>query len=197
MCPECEDEREVEYGTKEETLSIRKENIDVISKVFYCPTGDHFFSDIEDDEEKIQFAYREYRKRKNILQPEGIKELRDKYGLSQQDFSLFLGYGAKTIARYEAGAIPDDAHNSFIKLMQDTNSFITHFNNFKNNLSINLSKKIENKLNEFIGTQSTSIMPQTYAAFLVADPINDFHDTPVISEINIENASNTELAFAA
>jgi len=191
MCPECEVEKEVQYGTKEETLTIRKENIDVISKVFYCPTGNHFFSDMEDDEEKIQFAYREYRKRKNILQPEGIKELRDKYGLSQQDFSLFLGYGAKTIARYETGAIPDDSHSYFMKLMQDTDSFNTHFNNIKNELPIKLRQKIESKISEFNETQSTLIMPLTYAAYFTADTIR-----LALSEINIGNMA-TALAIAA
>jgi len=189
MCPECEIEREVQYGTKEETLTIRKENIDVTSKVFYCPTGDHFFSDIEDDEEKIQFAYREYRKRKNILQPEEIKKLRDKYGLSQQEFSLFLGYGAKTINRNEKGAIPDDSHNNLIKLVQDIDSFIVHFDNVKSKLSIKLQQKIVSKLTEFGKIHSKLISPK------IDSPYSYF--IPVLSEINMEIASNTELALAA
>ena len=190
MCPECEVEREVEYGEREETLNVRKENINVVSKVFYCSTGDHYFSDIEDDEEKIQFAYREYRNRKNILQPEQIKEIRDKYGLSQQEFSLFLGYGAKTITRYENGAIPDDSHSYFMKLMQDTDSFNTHFHNVKSELPIKLRQKIESRTTEFNETPSALIMPQTYAAYFTADTIR-----LTLSEINIGNMA--ELAMSA
>lgn len=190
MCPECEVEREVQYGTKEETLNIRKENIDVISKVFYCPTGNHFFFDIEDNEERIQFAYREYRKRRNILQPEEIKEIRNKYGLTQQEFSLFLGYGAKTIARYETGAIPDDPHNYFIKLMQDTYSFLTHFHNSKDKLPIKLRQKIESKMSGFRNTQYKFIMPHAYPSGLnkiTIDGLQMTVNTQCISSLLMKN----------
>jgi putative zinc finger/helix-turn-helix YgiT family protein len=148
MCPECQMDRQVQYGTIEENVSLRGENIKVLSKIFYCPEGDHYFSNFEDEEEKIQFVYREFRKRRNILQPEEIVNIRKKYGLSQSEFCLFLGYGKKTLARYETGAIPDDSHNNFIKLVEDTDSFQTHFNNIKSRLPVKLKRKIEKRLLE-------------------------------------------------
>ena len=160
MCPICEAEKEVQYGTNEETLTIKGEKIDVVAKVFYCPKGNHFFSNLEDDEEKIQYVYREYRKRKKLLQPEEIKQIREKYNLSQEAFSLFLGFGRKTIHRYETGAIPDDPHNSFIKLIHDTENFKNHFENIKDKLPDKLKQKIE-KLLLKIEIQPT--LPYTYA----------------------------------
>ena len=163
ICPICEAEKTVQYGTNKETLTVRGEKIDVVAKVFYCPDENHFFSILDDDEAKIQNVYREYRKRRKLLQPEEIKEIREKYKLSQDSFSLFLGFGKKTIARYETGAIQDDGHNNFIKLMQDTESFQKQFNNVKDNLSSKLKQKIEKRLLERKVAEKQLSLPHTYA----------------------------------
>lgn len=160
MCPECEVEKKVQYGINEETINVRKEKINVKAKVFYCPEGNHFFADLEDEEEKTQYVYREYRKRKNLLQPEEVKQIRSKYGLSQEAFSTFLGFGKKTIHRYETGAIPDDPHNSFMKLIKDTDNFQRHFDNVKDNIPDKLKQKIEKRLLE-LQTDGVSL-PSVY-----------------------------------
>ena len=66
-CPICETERELQFGSQNETLRINDEVITVKTKVYFCPIGKHYFHDIDDEEEKFQKAYREYRKRKNLL----------------------------------------------------------------------------------------------------------------------------------
>ena len=66
-CPICEAERELQFGNRNETLRINDEVITVKTKVYFCPIGKHYFHDIDDEEEKFQKAYREYRKRKNLL----------------------------------------------------------------------------------------------------------------------------------
>ncbi len=148
VCPICESERKVLYGTNKETINVRGENISVLAKVFYCPDGDHFFANLDDEEEKIQHAFRVFRERNKLLQPEEIKQIRNKYKLSQEAFSAFLGFGKKTIHRYETGAIPDDPHNSFIKLMQDTRNFILQYKQIKGKLNERLRQKIEKRINE-------------------------------------------------
>jgi len=66
-CPICGTERELQFGNRNETLKIRDEVITVKTKVYFCPIGKHYFHDIDDEEEKFQKAYREYRKRKSLL----------------------------------------------------------------------------------------------------------------------------------
>ncbi len=168
MCPECEIERRVQYGARQETVNIKKEKIDVVTKVFYCPEGNHFFSNLEDDEEKSQYVYREYRKRKNLLQPEEVEQIRKKYELSQTAFSIFLGFGVKTIHRYETGAIPDDPHNSFIKLIKDAENFKKHFENVKDKLPINLKLKIEKRLVKLEEVEKQPTLPYRYTEYQVA-----------------------------
>ena len=67
VCPICETEGELQFGNQSETLKIRDEVITVRSKVYFCPIGKHYFHDIDDEEEKFQKAYKEYRSRKNLL----------------------------------------------------------------------------------------------------------------------------------
>lgn len=146
VCPICEEKRDLIYGKQRESLKVSDEEIEVESKVYYCTTGDHYFHGLEDEEEKFRYAYREYRKRKGLLQPEKIKQIRRKYGLSQREFAQFLGFGEITIHRYETGAIQDDAHNNTLFLMQDTETFKRLFKQKRNSLSEKIINKIELKL---------------------------------------------------
>ncbi len=159
ICPLCETTREVHYGTNKEILNIKGEEIAVVANVFYCPIGKHLFSNIKDEEIKIQYAYREFRKRRKLLQPEEIKQIRSKFKLSQEAFSSFLGFGKKTIHRYETGAIPDTAHNSFIKFMESSNNFIIQYGQIKDKLTDRLKQKIEKTVHELNNKEQQLILP--------------------------------------
>ena len=67
VCPICETERGLQFGSQNETSKIKDEVITVKTKVYFCPIGKHYFHDIDDEEEKFQKAYREYKKRKSLL----------------------------------------------------------------------------------------------------------------------------------
>lgn len=56
--------------------------------------------------------------------PEEIKQIRQQYGITQVGFSRVLGFGDKTIARYENGALQDTAPNNLILLMKNEKNFI-------------------------------------------------------------------------
>lgn len=122
-CPICEGVRNLIYGSQKEKVMVRGEEINVPVKLFYCPTGDHYFQSFDDDEERIQLAYREYRDRKGFLQPEEIQKIREQYGLSQRTFARFLKWGDITVHRYESGAIQDDAHNDVLLLIKAFEDF--------------------------------------------------------------------------
>lgn len=147
-CPICEAERDLQYGRKREILKVRDEEIPVESKVYYCPEGDHYFYDIEDEEQKFQSAYREYKKRKSLLQQEEIKQIREKYGFSQRGFARFLGWGEITIQRYESGALQDNAHNSLLFVIKDFENFKKLFEIRKKDLMEKDIKRIERRLKD-------------------------------------------------
>jgi len=147
-CPVCEVERDLIYGAIDEVLKVRGENIEVTSKIYYCPEGVHYFYGVTDEEEKFQIAYREYRKRKGLLQPEEIKKIREQYGLSQKSFARFLDWGDITIHRYESGAIQDTVHNDFLLLIKDFDNFKKYFDTKKNFIEPEIARKVEEKIVE-------------------------------------------------
>lgn len=51
----------------------------------------------------------------NELTPQDIKDIRDKYGLSQKSFARLLGLGEASISRYEKGQQPTKANANLIR----------------------------------------------------------------------------------
>lgn len=146
-CPVCEAKRELAYGTRVETLTVRGKKIHIDTNAYYCKEGGHYFYDPKDEEKKFQEAYSEYRKQEGLLQPEEIKEVREKYGLSQKAFARFLGWGEITVQRYESGALQDNAHNNLLLLIKEPGNFLKLFDARKPYLPqkdlVKISKKLE------------------------------------------------------
>lgn len=145
-CPICEKKRNLVYGKRTEVVKVRGEVIPVKVNVYHCTEGDHYFYALNDEEDKYQTVYREFRKRKGMLQPEDIRELRNKYGLSQRAFSKLLGCSPITIQRYETGALQDDVHNNLLLILNDPYSFKYFFGTKKSSLSDKISRTIEKSL---------------------------------------------------
>ena len=64
-------------------------------------------------------AFAEYRRRKDLLTPEQIKGLRNRYRLSQKSLAVLLGMSEATINRYERGALPDSAHDAALRACEE------------------------------------------------------------------------------
>lgn len=88
--------------------------------------------------------------RENVSKLEGavvelIKQIRDirvKYNISQSDLCVLLGWGAKTITRYESHQVQDKAHDTILKKIdQDPEWFLSLLNDVKSNLSIESYQK--------------------------------------------------------
>lgn len=145
-CPVCEKEVNLSYGEAIETLNVRGEAINVITQIYHCPMGDHFFHSPEDEETKFQDAYKEYKKRKGLLQSEEILRIREQYGLTQKSLAALLGWGDVTLSRYETGAIQDDAHNLSLLWIRDFDGFKKLFELRGKALAPTLAKDIADKI---------------------------------------------------
>ena len=102
--------------------------------------------DEELDNATLIKVYNEYRQRHKLLLPEEIKSIREQYGLSQRGFSRLLGWGDKTIFRYENGSLQDKAHDTiltFLRCPENMQSYIS-------DNETNLNEKQKNKLLESI-----------------------------------------------
>ena len=124
FCPHCEKEVEVVRTEVEEEFDIRGERIPVSSTYLKCLDHGHLFEDPGSDEDPIDEAYRQYRARKNMLQPEEIVGIRAKYGLTQNDLSKLLGWGGATLSRYENGALQSASHDKLLRLASEPQNLV-------------------------------------------------------------------------
>lgn len=102
---------------------------------------------VEGQEAKNDYlVLNKYRSLVGLLQSEEIKNIRSKYSLSAKDFGIILGFGEKTITRYENGWVQDQAHDNLIRLMNSDYNMYRLWNQNKESLS----EKTNLKLNDLI-----------------------------------------------
>ena len=124
ICPNCEKERELDFINTTEEVNIRNEAIPVHVEYLKCKQCGTEFRDPRSTIDPLDNAYREYRQRHGMLLPEKIKELREQYGLTQQELSSLLGWGGATLSRYENGALQDETHETVLRLIQEPHNLL-------------------------------------------------------------------------
>ena len=125
-CEECGKEVETKVITKKETYNVCGESIEVDAQILVCAEcGEELYCEQFDNITLVN-AYNEYRRRHKLLTPEEIREIREKYGLSQRCFAKLLNWGDKTICRYENGSIQDKAHNSLLLFLREPENMRTY-----------------------------------------------------------------------
>jgi putative zinc finger/helix-turn-helix YgiT family protein len=125
-CEKCEREVDTKVITKKETYSVCGEDIEIDAQILVCAEcGEELYCE-ELDNATLVKAYNEYRVRHKLLSPNEIKKIRNQYGLSQRSFAKLLGWGDKTICRYENGSIQDRAHNSLLLFLREPENMRTY-----------------------------------------------------------------------
>lgn len=122
-CCECQSMCKTTIIDKRQTFTIKGREITLTAPVRVCTTCGEEILDEEMDMATLRRFYNEYRKLENLLLPDEIRAIRQKYKLSQSSFAKLLGFGEKTITRYENGAIQDVCHDNMIRLMASVDSF--------------------------------------------------------------------------
>jgi len=135
LCPECETLSERRFVSRDVTHVIRNETITVPAKVAICTHCDKEVGDREQDGAMLRSLYDKYRQRHNIISPNEIKDLRERYGLSQRAFGQLLNWGEVTIHRYEMGSLPDTSHNDWLKRLQHEGAMAEFINENEHRLS--------------------------------------------------------------
>jgi putative zinc finger/helix-turn-helix YgiT family protein len=124
ICPNCEKETELELIQKVEDIKVRGEVIKVEVKYYKCKNCGEEFDDPHSDEDPLDKAYREYRRRHGMMQPEEIRDFRKKFGLTQNEMNRLLGWGGATLSRYENGALQDETHEKALRLAMDPHNLL-------------------------------------------------------------------------
>ena len=63
-----------------------------------------------------------YKKQVGLLTSQEIIALREKYNISQATLSKILGFGIKTITRYENGTIQDKSNDLLLRLIKENDN---------------------------------------------------------------------------
>jgi putative zinc finger/helix-turn-helix YgiT family protein len=124
FCPNCEKEAPLEIVRKVEEFNVRGEIVPVEVEFYRCQECGEEFENSKSAIDPYEIAYREYRSRKGMLQPEEIRDFRTSRGLTQKEFSDLLGIGIATLNRYENGALQSEAHDRVIRLAMDPRNFL-------------------------------------------------------------------------
>jgi len=122
-CVECNCEVVEKHAEKLETYKVKDKEYTVRAKVSVCPYCGNELWDPEAEDRIIKEVYNKYRDEMGLLRPEEIKDIREQYELSQSAFAKLLGFGEKTITRYENGALQDEVQNNFLLLMKLPSNF--------------------------------------------------------------------------
>lgn len=150
FCPHCEDVTPFRLITKQETLPVMGEPVEYKAHVRHCSVCGGEYAPTELEEENFRTAYGIYRQRHNLLTPEQIRAIRDKYGLSQRNFSRLLGWGDITVHRYEAGALQDAAYNVMLVLIDDPLNALQVFMLNRGNLAPGVAEKLKKRIHELV-----------------------------------------------
>ena len=154
-CPYCR--KKVDYKIEKRDLKeFRGIETNTYENVAVCKEchQDLYVNEIEEKNNKR--IYELYREKANIIKPQDIVNLREKYDISQRELTAILGFGKMTINRYERGGVPTKSQSDYIKLLIDNDSkFIEKVKEAYKNGSINektykkiVSTNLENEISK-------------------------------------------------
>jgi len=111
----CDSLVDYEIIEKKEVYNLRGDLIEINSYVAKCKTCNSELFEPYLENENLKQLYRKYAKKHNLVLPEDIKSMREKYDVSQTLFAIILGIGEATIERYESGSLPSESISNLIK----------------------------------------------------------------------------------
>jgi putative zinc finger/helix-turn-helix YgiT family protein len=181
-------------GNKE-NLKVRKEIVVVKGMTIefeeYYKIDDITGEEIFDREIEIENdlrLYDIYKKKKGLLTSNQIKNIRNKYEMTQKEFAIAIGVGEITIHRFENGSIQTDSIDAIIRLSEDPDNMYELLMKNQTNLLKLVYNKIEKKIKELQNLKKHRI-----ANFKLEDFNNEkiqTFDVEKIANILIERYNN-------
>ena len=190
-CPYCK--KEVEYKIeKRDVKEFRGTEINSYENVAVCKEchQDLYVNEIE--EKNNERIYELYREKANIIKPQDIVQLREKYDISQRELTAILGFGKMTINRYERGGVPTKSQSDYIKLLiENDNKFVEKVKEAYKNGNINektYGKIVSEESNINISKEEVQDNIRKYLKFVLSrkpDIYNGYKDLDIEKIENI------------
>lgn len=145
LCTCCMEEHKVKTVLVNEEAAFKNRKVAYEACYLYCDTAEELYMDerqIQENDIRLKNAYR---KAEGLLTSSDISDIRAKYGISQSDLCILLGWGGKTITRYESHQVQDKAHDTILKKIdQDPEWFLSLLSDARVNLSVESYQKYLN-----------------------------------------------------
>ena len=124
-CPCCMEEHEMQAMTIQEKNVFKGVPVEYDAIYHYCPRTDEAYADEQQISANDIAMKNAYREKMGLLTSHQISAIRARYGISQSDLCLLLGWGGKTVTRYESHQVQDIAHDTILrKLASDPEWFL-------------------------------------------------------------------------
>ena len=142
VCACCMEEHTVQTVSMVEQATFKNVPVEYEAVYFYCDAAEELYMDEAQMKSNDMAMKDAYRQAQGLLSSKEIIAIRAKYGISQSDLCTLLGWGAKTITRYESHQVQDRAHDTILKkLDKDPEWFLTLLETAKGSLSEESYKK--------------------------------------------------------
>lgn len=136
LCTCCMEEHEVKTVLVKELTTFKNVKVSYDASYFYCDMAEELYMNEQQMQENDIHLKDAYRKAEGLLTSTEISSIRAKYRISQSDLCILLGWGGKTITRYESHQVQDKAHDTILKKIdQDPEWFLSLLSEAKENLS--------------------------------------------------------------
>jgi putative zinc finger/helix-turn-helix YgiT family protein len=142
LCTYCMEEHEVKTVLVREQATFKNVKVNYAAFYLYCDEAEELYMDEQQMQENDVRLKDAYRKEEGLLTSAEIIGLRAMYEISQSDLCILLGWGGKTITRYESHQVQDKAHDTILKkLERDPEWFLSLLNDAKEHLSTDAYQK--------------------------------------------------------
>ena len=115
LCSCCMEIHEVKTVQIKENTEFKGVPVVYDARYQYCDRAEELYMEEEQMQENDLAVKDAYRKKLGLLTSGEITDIRKNYGISQNDFCMILGWGGKTITRYEGHQVQDRAHDTILK----------------------------------------------------------------------------------
>lgn len=167
LCLSCMKEHKVDIVKINEKEIYKGVEIEFTAIYEYCSNTDEYLETEEMIKVNTLAIKDAYRKKTGLLTSSEIKNLREKYGISQKDLSEILDWGRATITRYENHQIQDRAHDDILrKIDSDPKWFLEILTRAENKLSAKAFSKYYHAVNkEYRKKKNQYLIDSIYAIY--------------------------------
>ena len=106
MCGLCGKTHDIPVLQYEDNMQIKDKEVWYLKTVYYCKNMDEEYCPEEIMDENLMSAREAYRRENGLLSAKSIQHIREKYGLSQEEYDKLLGFEDGTTKKWETDSLP-------------------------------------------------------------------------------------------